>query len=110
MATTIFPTASTLRAQKQTSTTVHSEVLLLENDVLAASEAGNLTVTISDSNFTIPGSTAQVYYNVWKDLSTDAVKELEMNTVISYFTDKGYSINRITNTVTNNTFSWVISW
>jgi hypothetical protein len=108
--TTIFPTAATLRAQKQTSTTVHSEVLLLENAVLASSEAGNLTVTISDSNFTTPGLTAQSYYSVWKDLTTDLVKDLEMDTVISYFAGKGYSINRITNTATNNTFSWVISW
>lgn len=106
----IFPTAATLRSQRETSTTVHDEVLILENRILTAAEAGNLEVTISDSNFTTDGATAQTYFNVWQLTTTDRVKTLEMTTVIAHFTGKGYSVNRITNTATNNTFSWVILW
>jgi len=34
----------------------------------------------------------------------------QMNAVIKYFTDLGYTITRATNPDTGNTFVWVIKW
>jgi hypothetical protein len=55
------------------------------------------------------------YYKVWKNQSPSS--ELltrpmadQMSSVIKYFTDLGYTINRYTNATTNNTISWNIKW
>jgi hypothetical protein len=33
-----------------------------------------------------------------------------MNTVVQYFTDLGYQIERRTNTTTGYTFKWIVYW
>jgi hypothetical protein len=55
------------------------------------------------------------FFSVWQgqqpsDSRLTPAYSDRMNAVINYFTNLGYSINRIPNPATNNTFSWKISW
>lgn len=50
------------------------------------------------------------YWGVWQGLDTDRSRADQMNQVVDYFTTLGYNIERQTNTSTNKTFSWVISY
>jgi hypothetical protein len=107
--TDCFPTAGDLRAKKLMNSDIMREICALRVAIIAANEECNLEVTVCDSGMT-SGPEAIDYYNAWKGCNTDRFKELEMQTIISCFTDLGYSIVRITNTATNNTFCWQIKW
>ena len=55
------------------------------------------------------------YYAAWQGTTLSNPQLLspyndQMNTVIAYFTNLGYTINRIINTSTNNTLSWSVQW
>lgn len=50
------------------------------------------------------------YYSVWQGANTDRAKADQMNQVIQYFETLGYVIHRQTNTSTNKTFKWVVSY
>lgn len=55
------------------------------------------------------------YFKVWKNMQPSNSQfsrpyKDRMDTVIAYFTNMGYTINRITNPVTGNTLSWNIQW
>jgi hypothetical protein len=55
------------------------------------------------------------YFKAWKGqpLSNDALSRPyidRMDTIISYFTNMGYTINRLTNPSTNSTMMWKIQW
>jgi len=66
--------------------------------------------------FTInPYLTSQDYFKAWKGQQPSIpqlTKPLQerMDTVIAYFTNMGYTINRITNPTTNQTLQWYIQW
>lgn len=62
-----------------------------------------------------PYPSSRDYFAAWKglalsnsQLSRPYIERME--TVIAYFTNLGYSINRLTNPVTNNTLMWAIQW
>jgi len=50
------------------------------------------------------------YFSVWQGVTNDRAKTDQMNQVISYFENLGYTISRLTNSATNKTFKWVISY
>jgi len=50
------------------------------------------------------------YFNVWQGTETDRAKFADMDSVSRHFKNLGYKIERVTNTVTGNTFSWYIYW
>jgi hypothetical protein len=55
------------------------------------------------------------YYGAWQgtNLSNPLLSppyNNQMNSVISYFSTLGYQVNRIVNTTTGNTLTWVIQW
>lgn len=50
------------------------------------------------------------YYNVWQGTTTDRAKQDQMDQVISYFRNLGYTIERQINTTTGKTFKWLISY
>ena len=59
--------------------------------------------------------TSQDYFKVWKG-QTPSIPQLtkplqeRMDTVIAYFTNMGYTINRVTNPNTNSTLQWYVQW
>lgn len=70
------------------------------------------TDTIPEINFVMTApSMGKVYYQVWKNLTTNYVLQDEMDQVMSYFNgSRKYTISRVTNENTGNSFVWVVSW
>ena len=106
-----FPSASSMRSRKSISVEVLDEICAIKRAVLIANDACNLEVCIEDTLMTTAGDSAsELYYQVWKDLEEDRTKELWMNEVINCFEGSGYTINRVTNCDTSNTFKWCLWW
>ena len=53
---------------------------------------------------------SNVYYNVYNGVTDDATKLDQVNYVKDYFTGLGYGVSILTNTVTEDTITWNISW
>lgn len=71
--------------------------------------AGNGTFTLT------PYPNSRDYFAAWKGqaLSNSQLSRPyteRMDTVIAYFTNLGYTINRLTNPATNNTLMWALQW
>lgn len=67
-----------------------------------------LGLTAQTNSATNPDSVA--YFNTWQGTATDRVKTDQMNQVILYFQNLGYTIERLKNTNTNKTIKWSISY
>ena len=77
--------------------------------VLGAGTANaNLGLTAQSYTATDPSSVS--YYNVWNGTATDRAKSDQMNQVMEYFKNLGYTIDRLKNTTTNKNLKWVISY
>ena len=77
--------------------------------VLGAGTANtNLGLTAQSYTATDPASVS--YYNVWNGTATDRAKSDQMNQVMEYFKNLGYTIDRLKNTTTNKNLKWVISY
>ena len=68
----------------------------------------DLGLTAGTTTATNPSSVD--YFSVWQGMTNDRAKTDQMNQVISYFENLGYTISRLTNSATNRTFKWVISY
>ena len=70
------------------------------------------TDTIPEINFVMAApSMGKVYYQVWKTLATNHVLQDEMDQVMSYFNGtRKYTMSRVTNEDTGNSFVWHVSW
>jgi len=68
----------------------------------------SLGLAAGTSTATNPSSVS--YFNVWQGTETNRATYSDMDSVIKHFSNLGYKIERITNTVTSNTFSWYIYW
>jgi uncharacterized protein YcbX len=95
--------------------TIFDETSTLMRQVIVDASAGAYTTTVSDGTTMTesdPSATAdaQAYFNVWQGTVTDTAKTDQMNQVVSYFENLGYTIVRQTNTSTNTTFKWVIDY
>jgi hypothetical protein len=113
--------APAAREQSQGNALVAQEVCIITLRMLAAisnnalsTVSGSQTqvtingVTITGSTMTNADSTGRSYYQVWKGVQIDAAKIEQMNEVIDYFRNLGYSIVR--KSVTGTEFYWEISW
>ena len=107
-------TATQARAKSQNDSLVFNEIRDIEDAILTAIANGLYEAIVSGTTMTAtvtPGSLAAMqYFNTWQGSIDDRAKYLQMGQVITYFTDLGYSIERRTNSLTGNTFKWVISW
>ena len=99
-------TASQARSKAQNDLVIFNEVRDIELSILTASADGSYETTIDDSLMTISAT----YANVWKGVVPDRSKEVQMASVIKYFTDLGYNIERRANTTTGTTFDWKVYW
>lgn len=113
-----IPNAREARQCAIKNLTVLGEIHAIETAVLTAVESGGLTATVTNgstmtsiTNYADSTDTdAEVYYDVWQGLVTDAAKTEEMDMVIDYFQNLGYNIARRQNSTTLSTFNWVVSW
>jgi hypothetical protein len=70
----------------------------------------NASLGLTEGTSTAPNPTSVSYFNVWQGTETDRSKYTDMVSVINYFTNIGYKIERVTNSVTGKSFSWYIYW
>ena len=96
----------TNNALRLTYTTTQATQWKLEIGNGTANSALGLSVTTAYA--TTPDSVS--YYSVWQGVSTDRGKYDQMSQIIKFFENLGYQIDRQTNTATEKTFKWVISY
>ena len=103
----IFVNATQARKDSRNNSVIHAEVTTIESTVIANIDAGVLYANvISSSDMT----NSSVYYNVWNGITTDPTKLDQMNYVKKHFEDLGYGVSVTTNSSSNNTINWNISW
>lgn len=111
-----FVTAKQAREKARKDTVIQGETAAIEAAVFTAVDSNLLTTTVGGSTTMTntsagnPLTTAQAYYSVWQGTTTNTAYTDQMNEVIKYFVDLGYSIHRIQNTSEPTVFQWVISW
>lgn len=106
MIASIMLTAAQARSKAQNDLVIFNEVRSIELAILTASAAGSYDITLSTTTMT----TSATYANVWKGVVADRAKEIQMATIVKYFTDLGYSIERRSNPTTGTTFDWQVYW
>lgn len=110
-----FPTASESKDASELKA-IHIEVCAIQTAILDARCAGERSVSICDTPFT----TSTEHWDAFQEfqgkcgtagLTIDAKHLLSLQEqVVACFANLGYSILRVTNTITENTFCWEISW
>lgn len=113
----VMLTAGEARAKALQDLIVLREIRDLEEGVIQAAEQGqysvivNTTTTMAKNSSGAPGYTiATEYFDTWTGARDDRAKAVQMDKVITYFTDLGYTIERQTNSTTNTTFKWALYW
>jgi hypothetical protein len=109
-------TAAEARLKSLQDIFVLREIRDLEEEILLASADGAVEVTVATTS-TMAKNAADVgyalaaeYYDTWAGSRDDRQKVLQMNKVVQYFSDLGYTVDRQTNPNTQTTFQWVIAW
>ena len=113
-----FPTASQLRTDSLDKLAILREIRAIEEEILLAQNRNELAVNITNSPFTffdlllpaIPIQKSELYYTAWKTENQFKLENAQMSEVIDYFKNRGYSIMRKLNSVSNKTFYWEIKW
>ena len=103
----IFVNATQARKDTRNNSVIHAEVTTIENKVLSNVDAGLLYANVSSMT---EMTNSNVYYNVWNGISTDTTKLDQLNYVKKHFEDLGYGVSVTTNSSSNNTIDWNISW
>ena len=103
----IFVNATTARRDSRNNSVIHSEVRSIESAVLANIDVGTLYANVGNST-TMTSNVS--YYNVWNGVTTDPTKLDQINYVKDYFVNLGYAVYIGTNSTSNNTITWNISW
>jgi|TARA_A100001011_G_scaffold398686_2_gene504021 hypothetical protein len=103
----IFVNATQARKDTRNNSVIHAEVRAIETSVIANVDAGVLYANIINSTNMTNTST---YYNVWNSITTDPTKLDQLNYVKKHFENLGYGVNITTNSSSNNTINWNISW
>jgi hypothetical protein len=103
----IFVNATQARLNTRNNSVIHAEVRSIENAVLSNVDAGVLYANVS-SGTTM--TTSNTYYFVYNGVTNDPTKLDQINFVRNYFTNLGYGVSIATNSATNTTIQWNISW
>lgn len=103
----IFTTATQARKDSRNNSVIHNEIRAIESKVIANIDSGVLYANVISST-TMTNS--NVYYNVWNGITTDPTKLDQLNYVKKYFVNLGYGVDILTNSSSNNTITWNLSW
>jgi hypothetical protein len=109
-------TAAEARVKSLQDIFVIREIRDIEEEILVASSNGDVEVVISNTSTMTKNSVntgyalAAEYYDTWIGAREDRQKNLQMEKIIKYFSDLGYTIDRQTNPTTQTTFQWVVAW
>lgn len=113
MTISVMLSAGQARAKAQNDLTIFREVRDIEEAILTAIAAGNYSVDVTSTLMTSTTdqvALARLYFTAWQGITPDRSKEIQMNLIITYFTDLGYTIERKTNALTGDTFKWTVLW
>ena len=103
----IFTTATQARKDTRNNSVIHSEIRSIESAVLSNVDSGILYANVNSGTTMTDSNT---YYYVYNSITTDPTKLDQINYVKDYFVNLGYGVNILTNTSSNNTITWNISW
>ncbi len=78
--------------------------------VVIGAGTANTALGLTAQTYTASNPDSVAYYNVWSGTVADRAKSDQMNQVINYFENLGYTIERLKNTTTNKNFKWVITY
>tara|TARA_B100001057_G_C22514187_1_gene819188 strand:+ start:10 stop:630 length:621 start_codon:yes stop_codon:yes gene_type:complete len=78
--------------------------------VVIGAGTANTPLGVTAQTYTATDPSSVSYYNVWTGTSVDRAKSDQMNQVLEYFKNLGYSIDRLKNTTTNKNLKWVITY
>ena len=107
----VYMSAAEARKKTTIDTIIHGEIKTVETQIITDVAAGNLESTISTgTSMTNDDASGQSYYSVWQGNTEDRSKSFQMERVISYFQNGGYTVERQTNTSTLDTLIWKIYW
>ncbi len=110
-----FPTAADSKSISELRA-IHTEICAIETAILDAREEGLRSVTICDTPFATSTEHWDAFQNFQGKCGTAGLFDDEkyllslQDQVIACFVGLGYSILRVTNPATGNTFCWSISW
>jgi hypothetical protein len=103
----IFVNATQARLNTRNNSVIHAEVRSIENTVLSNIDSGVLYANVSSGTAM---TSSNAYYFVYNGVTSDPTKLDQINFVKKYFVDLGYGVNITTNSTTNATIQWNISW
>jgi len=112
----VMLTAAEARIKSLQDIYVLREIRDIEEQIILASGESAVEVTISTTstmakNVGDPGySLSAEYFDTWTGSRNDRQKTLQMQKVVQYFGDLGYTIDRQTNPISQTTFQWVVAW
>lgn len=78
--------------------------------VVIGAGTANTALGLTAQTYTASNPDSVGYYNVWSGTVADRAKSDQMNQVINYFENLGYTIERLKNTTTNKNLKWVITY
>jgi hypothetical protein len=110
----VMLTATEARAKTQNDLLIFNETRDIEIAILTAIDNRLYSADITGTRMTATTGDnlvpARLYFQTWQGAIEDRAKAIQMNQIIKYFTDLGYSIERRTNPNTGDTFKWLVSW
>ena len=70
----------------------------------------NTALGLTPGTYSLPNPTSVSYFTVWQGTSEDRSILNQMNQVVKHFSDLGYKLERLTNSLTNRTIKWYVYW
>lgn len=106
--------AAQARAKSSADLIVFEEIYTIMKEVINQSSVGNYEASINDNTIMTSSapttSDSEKYFNTWQGTLVDRSAKNQMDQVVKYFTDMGYRLDQVTNTITGKTFSWKVYW
>ena len=78
--------------------------------VTVGAGTANTPLGLTAQTYTATNPDSVAYFNCWQGTASDRAKTDQMNQVMKYFQNLGYTIERLKNTSTGKTLKWVISY
>jgi hypothetical protein len=103
-------TAGEARNKARQDRIIFDEIRSIESSILDAIEAGSYETTVSSGTHMTDIATGIPYYATWAGASADRAKATQMDSVIAYFANIGYAIERRLNSITGETITWYVAW
>jgi hypothetical protein len=70
----------------------------------------NASLGLAEGTYALSNPTSTSYYDTWVGTITNRGLQSQMESVVRYFTNLGYKIERISNQQTGITFRWHVYW